>query len=480
MRTEAGLARLAIGVVALHVVDDNFLQPNPGTSAGDHLVGGLVPLALLVAAAAFYPRAPGRRPRDDRARSPASSASSSAPRPSTTRRAVGPSGDDFTGLLSIPAGLLLIGLGAVTLWRSRRRDDAPLVALLAPAAASPAARRRRQRRPLTVSVAYVVTHAARADVPAADLGAPYEDVEFTTSDGLTLKGWYIRSRNGAAVISFPGRAGSQKRAKMLADHGYGVLLFDRRGEGESEGDPNLFGWQGERDIHAAVAFLQRRPDVDPERIGGIGLSVGGEMMIEAAAESPALKAIVSEGASGRSVRDDRRQPRRGWQEVVGDGVTTAATALFTDDLPPADARRASSRRSPAPVFFVYGEEGQPAEKPANDGVLRGGARPEGDLGGARLRPHGGHRGAAAGVRAARRRLLRPQPLARGTAMKIDEDSARHRLRDPLADVSDREASRRSEEPPLHDPDECLHVHRLAAAGEAGAGHRRRRAPGSSR
>ena len=89
-----------------------------------------------------------------------------------------------------------------------------------------------------------------------------------------------------------------------------MLLFDRRGEGESEGDPNLFGWQGERDIHAAVAFLQGRPDVDPERIGGIGLSVGGEMMIEAAAESTALKAIVSEGASGRSVRDDRREPGR--------------------------------------------------------------------------------------------------------------------------------------------------------------------------
>ena len=173
------------------------------------------------------------------------------------------------------------------------------------------------------SFAYVITHVARADVPAADLGAPYEEVEFTTSDGLTLKGWYIRSRNGAAVISFPGRASSQKRAKMLADHGYGVLLFDRRGEGESEGDPNLFGWQGERDVHAAVAFLQRRPDVDPERIGGIGLSVGGEMMIEAAAESPALKAIVSEGASGRSIRDEFANDTSGWQELFGVGVTTA-------------------------------------------------------------------------------------------------------------------------------------------------------------
>ena len=93
---------------------------------------------------------------------------------------------------------------------------------------------------------------------------------------------------------------------MLVRHGYGVLLFDRRGEGESEGDPNLFGWQGHRDVHGAVAFLQRRADVDPQRIGAIGLSVGGEMLIEAAAESTALKAIISEGASGAlGARHDR-------------------------------------------------------------------------------------------------------------------------------------------------------------------------------
>jgi dienelactone hydrolase len=214
-----------------------------------------------------------------------------------------------------------------------------------------------------VAISYVVTHAARAKVPAADLGAPHEDVEFTTADGLRLKGWYIRSRNGAAVISFPGRASSQKRAKLLARHGYGVLLFDRRGEGESEGDPNLFGWQGERDIHAAVAFLQRRPDVDPERIGGIGLSVGGEMMIEAAAESPALKAIVSEGASGRSVRDDIVNGSD-WQEVLATGIVTGATAVFANNLPPRTLKSLVPQISGA-TFFVYGEHGQPAEQPAN-------------------------------------------------------------------------------------------------------------------
>ena len=43
-------------VVALHVADDNFLQPQPGTSAADHLVSGLVPLAVLALAAWAYPR----------------------------------------------------------------------------------------------------------------------------------------------------------------------------------------------------------------------------------------------------------------------------------------------------------------------------------------------------------------------------------------------------------------------------------------
>jgi uncharacterized protein len=356
------LARLGLGVVSLHIVDDNFLQPNPGTSARDHLVSGLVPLAFLVLSAVFYPRlrAGARATIALLAGFFGVLAGTEAVHYTSE---IGASGDDYTGLLSIPAGLLLIGLGGVTLWKSRRSDDrlwwrylrrlvVLAVALVAAAVVL-----------FPVAISYVVTHAARAAVPTADLGAPYEDVEFTTTDGLLLKGWYIRSRNGAAVISFPGRASSQKRAKLLARHGYGVLLFDRRGEGESEGDPNAFGWQGERDIHAAIAFLQRQADVDPERIGGIGLSVGGEMMIEAAAESTALKAIVSEGASGRSVRDDIANGSD-WQEVLATGVVAAATAVFTNNLPPRTLKSLVPQISGA-TFFVYGERGQPAEEPSN-------------------------------------------------------------------------------------------------------------------
>jgi dienelactone hydrolase len=52
----------------------------------------------------------------------------------------------------------------------------------------------------------------------------------------------------------------------------------------SEGEPDSWGWGGTKDVKAAVAYLERRPDVEPGRIGGLGLSVGGEMMLEAAAD----------------------------------------------------------------------------------------------------------------------------------------------------------------------------------------------------
>jgi dienelactone hydrolase len=115
-----------------------------------------------------------------------------------------------------------------------------------------------------------------------------------------------------------------------------------------------------------VSFLQSRSDVDPGRIGGIGLSVGGEMMIEAAAESDALAAFVSEGASGRSVRDDLANSGVMWQNLIGDAVATVGTAVATSNTPPEDLKSLVGK-STTPAFFVYGEHGQYIEEPANKG-----------------------------------------------------------------------------------------------------------------
>ena len=71
-------------------------------------------------------------------------------------------------------------------------------------------------------------------------------------------------------------------------------------------------------MHAAVDYLRSRADVDPDRIGGIGLSVGGEMMIGAAAESDGLAAIVSEGRG--FVPYARPSPWKGRRRRSGSGA----------------------------------------------------------------------------------------------------------------------------------------------------------------
>jgi uncharacterized protein len=360
LRTETGLARLALGVAALHVVDDNFLQPQPGTSAGDHLVGGLVQTAFFVLAAWAYPRL--------RAGARATLALGvglfvivmGVGEAGYYTLESGLSGDDYTGLLAIPAGVLLVGIGLVTLWRSRK-GGSPVRRYVRRALLAVAFLLAGFLLVFPVASAYVYTHAARAYVPTPQLGAPHEDVAFTTSDGLRLSGWYVPSENGATVIVFPGRRGPQKPARLLIEHGYGVLLFDRRGEGESEGDPNALGWAGTRDLHAAIAYLQSRPEVDDERIGGLGLSVGGEMMLQAAAETDELKAVVSEGAGIRSVRDaaDLTGTER-WTTMPIWSLTTAGTALFASDPPPRSLTDLSGEIS-EPAFFIYATPGQGGE-----------------------------------------------------------------------------------------------------------------------
>jgi uncharacterized protein len=360
LRTETGLARIALGLGALHVVDDNFLQPEPGVSATDHLWGGLVQVGLLVAFAWAYPRLrPGLR---------GTLAIyvglfmvvMGAGEAGYYSREDGPSGDDYTGLLTIPAGALLAGVGLWTLWRSRKGGS--LI------------RRYARRAGLTLAFlvalpfilfpfaqSYVITHSARAYVPTPQLGAPHEEVSFTTSDGLRLHGWFVPSKNGATVISYPGRKGPQKPARLLVGHGYGVLLFDRRGEGESDGDPNALGWRGTRDLKAAIAYLKSRPDVDPNRIGGVGLSVGGEVMLQAAAETDDFKAIVSEGAGVRSMREAVKLD--GAERLVSSwifGLNTIGTALSTSDLPPRSLVDLSAEIT-EPALFIHATPGQGGE-----------------------------------------------------------------------------------------------------------------------
>ena len=91
--------------------------------------------------------------------------------------------------------------------------------------------------------------------------------------------------------------------------GLGVAIpFRHRGE-------RARSWGGwERDVAGVLAFLRERPEVDRERLGGLGLSTGADVLTELAPERRNLRVVVADGATGRSigdyvVREGRRQRR---------------------------------------------------------------------------------------------------------------------------------------------------------------------------
>jgi hypothetical protein len=236
--TEYRVFAAGAGFALLHVLDDTFVGRQPGTSVEDELFSGVVVSAILIGSVLLYPRL--------RAGLRALLALSLGTLIATAgglhlAHAVidEAEGSDFTGVLALAGGILLIGLSGVVAWRSRRGGSFP---------------RRIGRRALVaagvvafsllvlfpIGTAIYVTRTPREPIDSV-FSVPHEDVSFETSDGLTIRGWYAPSRNGAAIVLVHGsgsnRLGPRKHARLLAEHGYGVLLYDARGLGESDGDP---------------------------------------------------------------------------------------------------------------------------------------------------------------------------------------------------------------------------------------------------
>ena len=187
VRPERALVLIGCSVVGLHLVDDNFLQPQPGTSAGDHLVSGLVPLALVAGATLAYGRVrPGARAALALLLGYFGVLIGTEAAYYTV--AGGRSGDDYTGLLSLLTGVLLLGAGTVMLWRSRRRDDRLVHRYLRRSLIGVGVLALIAIVLFPTALAYVVTHTLRGAVPTANLGADYEDVAFTDERRFAARG----------------------------------------------------------------------------------------------------------------------------------------------------------------------------------------------------------------------------------------------------------------------------------------------------
>jgi hypothetical protein len=360
LRTETGLVRLALGLVALHVIDDNYLQPEPGTSAGDHLASGLVPVAILALVAWFYPRLRAGLRAATAMTFGALGVAVGIPSLYYLTKGIA-SGDTFTGLLALAAGAGLLLSGPVTLWRYRRRGGSRsrryLLRALTALAGVVLAVLLVLVVVFPVGFSYIYTHTGRTPV-TPELGVPAEKVTVTTSDSLDLVAWYVPSENGAAVVVYPG-ATRVDEARTLIRHGYGVLLLEPRGQGGSEGD--VVRWAGDLDLLAGAAFLQSRPDVDPGRIGGFGFSIGGEQLLEAGAQSEAFAAVASEGAGLRVGEVDGVSGPERLLIEPGMAVITGAVTVFSNHGPPPAIVDRIGMIAPRPVFLIYADPGMGGE-----------------------------------------------------------------------------------------------------------------------
>jgi dipeptidyl aminopeptidase/acylaminoacyl peptidase len=208
-----------------------------------------------------------------------------------------------------------------------------------------------------------ISHRALASLhpPRVSVGAPVglsgvTRASFVTDDGIVIRGWYVPSRNRAVVILGHGWGGQRSKllpeARLLAAHDYGVLAFDWRGHGESGGDGTTWGMDEQCDLAAAVNFLTGRPEVDATRIGALGFSMGGMIILKMAETDPRLRAVVVEGTF-TSLEDEVRHDhgRWGWWSGTVAALTLRLAGVQLDRARPIDSL---CRISPRPLLIIDG------------------------------------------------------------------------------------------------------------------------------
>ena len=213
----------------------------------------------------------------------------------------GLTGISVLGLALLFAGLALLGFGGVVAWRATHRWHRlwfiPIVVMTLLVMGLVATGRRGSPTAAPAS----------ARVTPADRGLAFSSVTFRTSDGVRLSAWYLPSTNSAAIVTLPG-SGVQPHCDVRASDGARPARLRRADGRPPRSGPQRRARNGRRLVRrprltAAVTFLQHQPGVDGNRIGVLGLSMGGEQAIGAAAADSAIRAVVAEGATHRTAAD---------------------------------------------------------------------------------------------------------------------------------------------------------------------------------
>lgn len=304
--TEALVFGGAAALALAHAFDDALLLPGAGVPITQHALALAVALvATVLAVVRFDAMRPGLRAAT--AFTFGVLAAVNGGRHAHHIATEGATANDVTGVLALAAGVVLVGLAGWIPFRHRNeRSTSPVKRWSIRAAVVALGLLAVIFVYLPVGMAIVDIHSLRR-APGSPPAAGYETLRLTTSDGLELDAWYHPSRNGAAVLMLSGGSGDIRgttgHAKLLVEHGYGVLLFGGRGTGDSEGTPNSYGWGREKDAAAALDYLATRDDVQAGRVGALGLSTGADMAIDIAARRADVDAIVADGTAAIGYED---------------------------------------------------------------------------------------------------------------------------------------------------------------------------------
>lgn len=201
-----------------------------------------------------------------------------------------------------------------------------------------------------------------------DVAVPPERVEFMARDGKPLGGWFIPAPEGTpkpwrGVLFAYGYGGYKEQmheyAKMVHEGGFAALMFDMRGSGLRRGEPVTLGYKERWDLMDAVRYVQSRPDVDPDRIGVFGVSMGGAVALMAAAEEPGIKALITDSAYANIT--DMIKP--GIAAFLGKGALPFAPLIVryaegmmgvrADDIRP---DKAAAQLGDRPLLVIHGLE----------------------------------------------------------------------------------------------------------------------------
>jgi pimeloyl-ACP methyl ester carboxylesterase len=155
----------------------------------------------------------------------------------------------------------------------------------------------------TVSRHYRVPQVPHTRTPSI-LGIGFDEIHFPTAHGKSLYGWWIPAgeaphRGAATLVMVHGWGRNVDRVlpfvRELHEADYDLLAFDARSHGSSENDGTANMLKFSEDIRAALDEAERR-GARTDRLGVLGLSVGGAAALHAAAHDRRIRAVVTVGA----------------------------------------------------------------------------------------------------------------------------------------------------------------------------------------